>query len=518
MKRFIRFWMTAGLGRRFLSSTSTATFAGSRTASAMTAITPTTMYEATIQPWSGWPELIVPSSRPSCQPDASVHVTSVGMMSNSFGMRRVVSSTRAGIPRRPRIGPRTKPRKRSNEVHRPPAATWKNSSAHSLFATIAATSATRTTATTGRPRSGTTWKSGRGGAATAAAGASSATSAMGARINRPAPMHGMSDAREVDRTIYRQLPARRRDGEIAALATRQHGVIARVQLVEIGLSLDAIDYRVKLGRLQPLHRGVYAVGHRALTRHGRWMAAVLAGGPGAVLRRPSAAALWGIREGAPARVEIAAPRDRRRPAIAVQRIELPDDERDEHNGIPVTTPARTLLDLAALLDEHRLTRAAERAETLRLTSPTSLAALVDRYPRRPGTPNLKRLIEDHRIVPTTTANDFERGFLTFLDANGLPRPLINESLDPNTTPDFRWPNHRLIVELDGFETHGTRQAFERDRARDRRLLADGWRVARITQRQLDDDPDGVAAELTAILRSATTAAPAPPRDPRTPAR
>jgi len=295
-------------------------------------------------------------------------------------------------------------------------------------------------------------------------------------------------------------------------------VIARVQLVEIGLSLDAIDYRVQLGRLQPLHRGVYAVGHRALTRHGRWMAAVLAGGPGAVLRRRSAAALWGIREGAPARVEIAAPRDRRRPAIAVQRIELPDDERDEHNGIPVTTPARTLLDLAGLLDEHRLTRAAERAEALRLTSPTSLQTLLDRYPKRPGTPNLKRLIEEHRIVPTTTANDLERRFLTFLDANGLPRPLINESLDPNTTPDFRWPNHRLIVELDGFETHGTRQAFERDRARDRRLLADGWRVARVTQRQLDDDPDEIAAELTAILRSATTAAPAPPRDPRTPAR
>src|SRR3954470_14936595 len=184
------------------------------------------------------------------------------MIRSSFGMSLVVSSTRAGIASRP-------------------AATWKNSSAHSLFATIAATSATRTPATTGRPRSGTTWKSGRGGAAAAAAGASSATSAMGARINRPAPMHGMSDAREVDRTIYRQLPARRRDGEIAALATRQHGVIARVQLVEIGLSLDAIDYRLKLGRLQPLHRGVYAVGHRALTRHGRWMAAVLAGGPGA---------------------------------------------------------------------------------------------------------------------------------------------------------------------------------------------------------------------------------------------
>jgi very-short-patch-repair endonuclease len=120
-------------------------------------------------------------------------------------------------------------------------------------------------------------------------------------------------------------------------------------------------------------------------------------------------------------------------------------------------------------------------------------------------------------VPTTTANDLERRFLTFLEANELPRPLVNESLDP-FTPDFRWPNERLIVELDGFETHGTRQAFERDRARDRQLIAEGWRVARITQRQLDNSPEELAAELTAMLRSATTAAPAPPPDPRTPAR
>jgi len=180
-------------------------------------------------------------------------------------------------------------------------------------------------------------------------------------------------------------------------------------------------------------------------------------------------------------------------------------------------PARTLLDLAATLDEHKLARAAERAEALRLTSPTSLQELVERYPKRPGTPNLKRLIEENKIVPTTTANDLERRFLTFLDANELPRPLVNESLDPDTTPDIRWTEHRLIVELDGFETHGTRAAFERDRARDRALLAAGWRVARVTQRQLDDDPDSIAAELRAILRSATTAAPAPPRGPRTPA-
>jgi hypothetical protein len=305
---------------------------------------------------------------------------------------------------------------------------------------------------------------------------------------------------------------------MAALAGRQHGVVARRQLAELGLSRHAVGRLLERGRLHVVHRGVYAVGYRKLTRRGVWLAAVLAAGEGAVLSHRSAAALWGIRDSAPRRIDVTAPRDVRRAGIRVYGSKLAPDEVTTQEGIPVTTPARTLLDLAALLDEHRLARAAERAEALRLTSPTSLEELAKRYPKRPGTPNLKRLIEENRIVPTTTANDFERRFLTFLDANELPRPLINESLDPNTTPDFRWPNHRLIVELDGFETHGTRQAFERDRARDRRLLADGWRVARITQRQLDDDPDEVAAELTAILRSATTAAPAPPRDPRTPAR
>src|SRR3954471_13808620 len=333
MKRFIRFWMTAGLGRRFLSSTRTATFAGSRTASAMTAITPTTTYEATIQPWSGWPELTVPSRRPSCQPDASVQVTRVGMMSSSFGMSRVVSSTRAGIARRPRIGPSTNPRNRSNDVHSPPAATWKNSSAQSLFAAIATTSATSTAPTIGSPLSGTISKSARGGASCAAVGASTATSAMGASIDRPAPMHDMGDAREVVPVIDGEDRARRSDVAIAELARRQHGVVARRQLLALGLSLDAIDHRVERHRLHPLHRGVYAVGHRAVTGDGRWMAAVLAAGEAAVLSHRSAAALWGIRETRSAKIEVTAPRERRRPGVTVWRAKLPSDEVTVHDGI-----------------------------------------------------------------------------------------------------------------------------------------------------------------------------------------
>jgi hypothetical protein len=330
-------------------------------------------------------------------------------------------------------------------------------------------------------------------------------------------MQDMRDAMGVEPNNAVELPPRDPGVAMAELAGRQHGVVERAQLTEFGLSRHAVARLVERGRLHALHRGVYAVGHRKLTRCGAWMAAVLAAGEGAVLSHRSAAALWGIRETARRAIDVTVPRDVRRPGLTVHRAQLPRDEVTTRDAIPVTTPARTLLDLAALLDEHKLARAAERAEALRLTSPTSLQELMDRYPRRPGTPNLKRLIDEHRIVPTTTANDLERRFLSFLDANELPRPLVNESLDPSKTPDFRWTNERLIVEVDGFETHGTRAAFERDRARDRQLAAQGWRVARVTRRQLDGDPTTLAAELTAMLRSATTAAPGPPPDPRTPA-
>jgi very-short-patch-repair endonuclease/predicted transcriptional regulator of viral defense system len=335
----------------------------------------------------------------------------------------------------------------------------------------------------------------------------------------------MRDAIEVVPDIRGRYRSRPADALIAALAERQHGVVARRQLVTLGLSLDAIDHRVQARRLHVLHHGVYAVGHRSLTRCGHWMAAVLAGGNRAVLSHRTAAALWGIRDTARGSIEITAPRERRRPGIVVRIVALPADEVTIERGIPVTTPARTLLDLAAVLTEHQLTRAAERAEALRLTSPTSLEALVERYPRRPGTPAVKRLIEGRRIRPTTTRSDLERRFLTLLDAESLPRPLVNAEIHLNETtklePDFTWRSHRLIVELDGYETHGTREGFERDRARDRALQSAGWRVLRITWRQLHADPATIAAELHALLsrtaRSETTGAPAPRPGRRTPA-
>jgi very-short-patch-repair endonuclease len=313
----------------------------------------------------------------------------------------------------------------------------------------------------------------------------------------------MRDGSGIDRDMRGESRSRGIDAAIAASARAQHGVMARRQLRSLGLSLDAIDRRVAAGRLHVLHRGVYAVGHAALTRHGHWLAAVLAGADGAALSHRSAAALWGIRDTARGEIEITVARECVRPGIRAHRTTLAPDETTTHHGIPVTTPARTLLDLAALLDEHRLARAAERAEALRLTSPTSLATLVSRYPGRPGTPALRRLIELDRIQATTSRSKLERRFLSLLEAQGLPRPLVNEEirLDETTKvePDFTWRGHRLIVELDGYETHATRAAFERDRARDRALHAQGWRVLRITWRQLHDDAQTIATELRAVL-------------------
>jgi predicted transcriptional regulator of viral defense system len=180
----------------------------------------------------------------------------------------------------------------------------------------------------------------------------------------------MEDVMGVEPNDAVEVPPRDPGVAIAGPAGRQHGVVARRQLTELGLSRHAVTRLRMRGRLHVVHRGVYAVGHRKLTRDGVWLAAVLAAGEGTVLSHRSAAELWGIRETARRRIEVTVPRDVRRPRLRVCRTVLPPDEMTTEDAIPVTTPARTLLDLAAVLDEHRLARAAERAEALRLTSPT----------------------------------------------------------------------------------------------------------------------------------------------------
>jgi very-short-patch-repair endonuclease len=298
---------------------------------------------------------------------------------------------------------------------------------------------------------------------------------------------------------------RRLDGDIASLAERQHGIVARVQLAALGIGRRAIGHRLESGRLHILYRGVYSVGHRVVSREGRWMAAVLAIGPDAVLSHRSAAALWGMRGTGRGRIEVTVARNpRTRPTIQVHAAQLPADEVTTEHGIPVTTPPRTLLDLAAVLDAGQVERAMNEAEFLRLTDPTSLDDLVDRHRGRPGTRTIRELLKTHTIGATITRSELEARFLRFLDDAVLPRPRMNVSLqleDRWIEADCVWPDQRVIAELDGHASHATTAGFERDRARDRALQAAGWRVIRITWRQLHEEPDAVARDLERLLKA-----------------
>ena len=292
--------------------------------------------------------------------------------------------------------------------------------------------------------------------------------------------------------------------EIHALAARQHGLVARRQLLALGLGEDAIDHRLSNGRLRRLQRGVYALGHRELRREGHALAAVLAAGDGAVLSHRSAAGLWGIRPWSGSFIELTAPGRggvvRRRGRVLHRSTELPPGEVASENGLPVTTVARTLLDLAAVVPPHHLRRAIERAEQAELFDLVAVRRVLDAHPGRPGRRSLVALLADfHDHGDAHTRSDLEAMLLQICLDHDLPRPQVNR-YDGTRESDFRWPDHRLIVELDSWTFHGrTRRAFDGDRARDRALLRAGWRVARFTDRQIRGDAASVAAELAGLL-------------------
>ena len=271
---------------------------------------------------------------------------------------------------------------------------------------------------------------------------------------------------------------------VARLAARQHGVVGVEQLMAAGLDDAAVWRRVQAERLHRVHRGVYAVGHARLTREGRWLAAVLACGAGAVLSHISVAALWGLRPTAAARIDVTVPRERRprsTRAIAVHRPRRPPDV-TVHQGIPVTTPTQTLIDLASVLPRPAMQQALEAAERLRLLNLADLP------------PKLQRLAGD---VDTSVRSSLETRFLALCRDHGLPKPLVNTVVEGYEV-DFCWPAERLIVEADSHEYHGTRAAFERDRERDTALTAAGWRVMRVTHRRLEK-PREVAALLARVV-------------------
>jgi very-short-patch-repair endonuclease len=292
------------------------------------------------------------------------------------------------------------------------------------------------------------------------------------------------------------------DRVIADLAGAQHGVVARWQLRTLGLSVAAIDHRVRAGRLHRVYQGVYAVGHRILTVEGRWMAAVMAGGRNAMLSHASAAAAWQLRPLGTGAIHVTVPGDpgrRRRAGLRVHRsatIEV--DDTTTHLAIPITDPTRTLIDIAATLKGRPLEYALDRAEQLRLVDFADLARRLTDRPGRPGSSSLQAMLSLYTVGSIVTRSEMEERFLALCDDHGLPRPNVNTRIEGEEV-DFVWREARLIVEVDGYAYHRSPSAFESDRERDVMLAVAGWQVLRFTWTQLTRRAGWVASAVSKRL-------------------
>ena len=285
---------------------------------------------------------------------------------------------------------------------------------------------------------------------------------------------------------------RGRELAIARLAARQHGVVARRQLLDMGLTPRAIEYRLSIGRLHVIYRGVYAVGHTHVLGRGKWMAAVLACEQGAVLSHRSGADLWGFLDAASPRVDVSATgrRGAVSPRIRHHRLRhLRTEDTTRLDGIPVTTVARTLFDLAEVIDQTALEGAFEAAERMELLDLRAVLLTCQRNPGRRAHKRLQSLLPN-LTSPEPTRSELERRFRRVCRLADVPLPQVNVPVEGYEVDAF-WPAARLVVELDGWGFHKTRGAFERDRARDAALLVAGYRVVRATYRQLRDEPAGL---------------------------
>jgi very-short-patch-repair endonuclease len=283
---------------------------------------------------------------------------------------------------------------------------------------------------------------------------------------------------------------------VADLAIRQWGVVSAEQLYALGLTPAAVTRRVQAGRLHRLFRGVYAVGHDRLRREGRFLAAVLACGDGAVLSHLSAAAHWELLRTEGTAVDVTARRGRRGVSgIRLHRSRsLDDKDTTNRDGIPVTTLARTLLDLAGTIPGHRLERALAQAERLRIYDHRAITDVIARTSGHRGGTILARATA---LEPRLTRSELEALFQRLVRKAGLPEPLSNHDIEVpdhgREEVDFYWPAHRLVVETDGWETHGTRSAFQSDRRKDAALTAAGYKVMRFTY-------DDVTLEGATVVR------------------
>jgi hypothetical protein len=279
------------------------------------------------------------------------------------------------------------------------------------------------------------------------------------------------------------------------------------QITSLGLSASAVRSRVATRRLHRLHAKVLAVVHPdLLTRNGRFIAAVLACGPGAVLSHRSAAVLHNLRLSERAWIDVTVPgsRGRGRAGIRVHSAgSLAAHDVTVIDDVPATTLARTLLDVAGDATRREIERACDQAAVQRLLDMTAIDDVLQRADGRRGTRRLTDVLADHRVGSTLTRNDLEERFLTICRDIGLPPDAVNLWIaypdGGGAEADFAWHAQRLIVEVDGRDPHTTRRAFEHDRRRDQRLATLGYRVVRFTWRQVMHEPADVAATLTALL-------------------
>jgi very-short-patch-repair endonuclease len=291
---------------------------------------------------------------------------------------------------------------------------------------------------------------------------------------------------------------RQTDRAIARLAERQHGVVAVWQLLPLGLTQDEIDYRARIGRLHRIHRGVYAVGYRTLTPKGHRMAAVLAYGPDAVLSHRSAAAHWDIGPGF-WKIEVTTPYSRRsRKGTRAHSSPLHPEDITIHDGIPVTSVVRTILDLASQLNKDRLTRLIEEADRKELFDLKALDRAIARRPHAPGIRRLDAVLAAYRGYADTRSK-LERDFRALILKAGLPEPQYNVIVQ-GLTVDVYWPEWKLVVELDGEPYHRPPSAFETDRVRDATLQKIDIRVLRVTGKRMDSEPGAVLADILALRR------------------
>jgi len=288
--------------------------------------------------------------------------------------------------------------------------------------------------------------------------------------------------------------------EAWGLAENQHGVVSSDQLLEVGYTRQAIYHRIRTGRLHPLHRGVYAVGRRHVTDHGRWMAAIVACGGSAVLSHSSAAALWRIGSEERGLVELSLPNLSRRcrPGLQIhQRPALQVCDLTHEYGIPVTTPIQTLIDMALRLDHPGIERAINEADKYNLVHPPGLRKALDARAGEPGVARLRHILD--RRTFRLTKEELERRFLPLARKAGLPVPLTGQWVN-DFEVDFYWPDLGLVVETDGLRYHRTPAEQARDRLRDQAHTAAGLTQLRFTHEQVRYEP-GYVLEILAQTAS-----------------